>query len=350
LGDHWLDMNNSTPPHSPALTALAAIIALSSTPLLAQAADGAASQTAPEIAVPAPAPVVQQAAVPAITVAPPAAEAAAPVSAQPVMRTMSTPVVHTGDDTAQTAETATQIVPAKRVVPATRARVVAPAPTAASRSPAPAVAADRSQAPISVARQQPQPAPTPVAAAPALPVAAPAPVAKTVATQSIRDQMVENDAGPIAGAVGLGLLAIGGIAFALRRRRGEDEFVATTPAADADITVAPAMAMPVAPVAATARATLPNGFDLSRFGRHAQAAYRGPTPDNPSHSLRRRLSRASFFDQREREVAEAGVPVQAAAAEPVAAMAAAKERDNGQVTVRLAPQRKNNGFGFVFQK
>jgi hypothetical protein len=35
-------------------------------------------------------------------------------------------------------------------------------------------------------------------------------------------------------------------------------------------------------------------------GRHEQAAYRGPTPDNPSLSLKKRLKRARFFDQRER--------------------------------------------------
>ncbi len=33
-------------------------------------------------------------------------------------------------------------------------------------------------------------------------------------------------------------------------------------------------------------------------------AMRGPTPDNPSLSLKTRLKRAAFFDQREREVAE----------------------------------------------
>ena len=33
---------------------------------------------------------------------------------------------------------------------------------------------------------------------------------------------------------------------------------------------------------------------------------RGPTPDNPSASLRKRLKRAAFFDKRDREVA-AGV-------------------------------------------
>ena len=34
-----------------------------------------------------------------------------------------------------------------------------------------------------------------------------------------------------------------------------------------------------------------------------ERAYRGPSPDNPSVSLRARLKRAAFFDKREREVA-----------------------------------------------
>ena len=37
-----------------------------------------------------------------------------------------------------------------------------------------------------------------------------------------------------------------------------------------------------------------------------ERAMRGPTPDNPSASLRKRLKRAAFFDKRDREVA-AGV-------------------------------------------
>jgi hypothetical protein len=34
-----------------------------------------------------------------------------------------------------------------------------------------------------------------------------------------------------------------------------------------------------------------------------ERAYRGPTPNNPSVSLRARLKRAAFFDKRERDVA-----------------------------------------------
>ena len=38
---------------------------------------------------------------------------------------------------------------------------------------------------------------------------------------------------------------------------------------------------------------------------HVERAISGPTPDNPSLSLKTRLKRAAFFDKREREV-EAG--------------------------------------------
>ena len=37
---------------------------------------------------------------------------------------------------------------------------------------------------------------------------------------------------------------------------------------------------------------------------HVDRAMLGPTPDNPSLSLKKRLKRAAFFDQRDRQVAE----------------------------------------------
>lgn len=52
---------------------------------------------------------------------------------------------------------------------------------------------------------------------------------------------------------------------------------------------------------------------------HVDRAMLGPTPDNPSASLDKRLKRARFFDQRERQVAageaepvdsDAGLPEQ----------------------------------------
>jgi hypothetical protein len=44
--------------------------------------------------------------------------------------------------------------------------------------------------------------------------------------------------------------------------------------------------------------------ELGSEESHVDQAMLGPTPDNPSLSLKTRLKRARFFDQREREVAE----------------------------------------------
>ncbi|MCF2514589.1 hypothetical protein LVY65_05855 [Sphingomonas sp. G124] len=52
---------------------------------------------------------------------------------------------------------------------------------------------------------------------------------------------------------------------------------------------------------------------------HVDRAMRGPTPDNPSLSLKKRLKRAAFFDQRDRQVA-------AGEAEPVDADAGLPDR------------------------
>jgi hypothetical protein len=56
-----------------------------------------------------------------------------------------------------------------------------------------------------------------------------------------------------------------------------------------------------------------------------ERAYRGPTPNNPSVSLRNRLKRAAFFDKREREAAAGlATPVNANAGLP-GAMAGERE-------------------------
>lgn len=52
---------------------------------------------------------------------------------------------------------------------------------------------------------------------------------------------------------------------------------------------------------------------------HVDRARRGPTPDNPSLSLKKRLKRAAFFDQRDRLAAEGkAAPVEADAGLPEA--------------------------------
>ena len=62
-------------------------------------------------------------------------------------------------------------------------------------------------------------------------------------------------------------------------------------------------------------------------GSHVEAACEGPTADNPSLSIKKRIKRAQFFDQRE-QLAAAGlaVPVEADAGLPDALADPASER------------------------
>jgi hypothetical protein len=168
-----------------------------------------------------------------------------------------------------------------------------------------------------------------------------------------------NDVLPVAGLGALGLLAIGGgAAFAMsRRRRRDDEEPLMAEAADPMFDpvgmTAPVVPATVAPMAAREdldpvrypQSKLPEGFDISRFGRHTQAAYRGPTPENPSLSLRKRLKVASFYDGRERMAAE-GQNVQTF--EPSTPIPAAAERaptraTTDHITVRT-PRRPAPNF------
>ena len=60
-----------------------------------------------------------------------------------------------------------------------------------------------------------------------------------------------------------------------------------------------------------------DGSDRRPGETWVERAYRGPSPANPSVSLRNRLRRAAFFDKRERDVAEGtAAPVDAGAGLP----------------------------------
>jgi hypothetical protein len=352
-------MKQNLSPLRPAMTAIAAVIALSSTPLLAQATDGTADQATPVVVAPtvtAP-PAAAQAAVPDIV----APAVAAPTLA-PVMQTVGTPVVHDADTapTSQSAVAPTRSVPVKHISTAPSARASVSAATA------PATTASVTPAKVDTA---PAPLPAPVAksvptaaqtAASTPPAAAPAPA--VTASQTTHASAIDEDALPIAGGAGLAVILLGGaVAYGVNRRRRErreDALVLEPVAAVAVPEAEPVVVAKATPTPKTARGrmpkTLPNGFDISRFGRHTQAAYLGPTEDNPSFSLKRRLKRASFFDQREREAAAAGQKVvkTAPAEAPAAQVAAAKQsaKDDGQVTIRLAPQRKRSGVGYLLQR
>jgi hypothetical protein len=213
------------------------------------------------------------------------------------------PKVEKRETAAGTASTVrrTGVTASNRTASSSSASVLPAAPAAPAAAEAPAETPPQPAAPETIPVDQP------VAATP-------------VETQPATETIATDDALPIAGAAGLGLLALAGAGFAAsrrRRRREDEEFEANQRAlvqADAEPVPQPetvrseptfARTMAQEPVRTSGPASaLPVGFDLSRFGRHVQAAYRGPTPDNPSLSLKNRLRRASFFDQQERRAAE----------------------------------------------
>lgn len=316
-----------------ALTAIAAVIALSSTPVLAQDAS-------------VPDPLVDST---------PVSTASDPLAPEPATTSDTAPVDSTATKQAsEPAPAATKPAITRKSASAARssaAPVRSPSTARQAEAPAPAPAATADT-----------PAEAPLASAPAAPIAEPVAPPTPVAGPAEQNLMAD-DALPIAGAAGLGLIALGGAGLVMRRRkrrREEEEFAERQWALDhADAEPAMAQPEPIAvaaepafvrapapmhdPVGSDAPATaLPKGFDLSRFGRHVQAAYRGPTPDNPSLSLKNRLRRASFFDQQERRAAEEAPSVaqQAPSAKPAWAARKPNEAEFMFRPARPAPVRK----------
>ena len=288
------------------MTAIAAALAFSSTPLFAQEVSSPppVSDTAP-------------------TSTPPAADPLAPDPAPSTTATETTaaPAKPKATSTAKRTTSTTRTTTTK-----TASRSIKPVATSASAPPIAELAA---------------PAPLPAESLAAAPVApGPMPVAEPwVAAEEPQSGFAELDpdaAVPIAGAGALGLILLGGAAAVRRRKRRKQEeadeaakwaFIQSNAQDDEPRTVAEpgfvqasapqhdpvssAFDRPVdAPIAGKVpirdapTTTLPEEFDLSRFGPHVQAAYRGPTTDNPSLSLKYRLRRASFLDQQERRTAE----------------------------------------------
>ena len=280
----WLHMTHHSMNLRSGLTAIAAVLALSSTPLVAQEVETPPDPVIETTSEPAPEP---------STSAPEASEA--------------TPTKEAASAPAETRRTAA------RSRPTTSSRTSSQ-PVAPSRAPA-ATEATAEAIPV------PPPAAAPVTDpfAPAEPVAVEEPVADGTL--------------PIAGAAGLGLLALGAIGLAVqgRRRRREErahqranqQYLAEHPEEPTPRHDVPAFhrtnpAMAVAPPVSgvrtdVPRTKLPEGFDLSRFGPHTQAAYLGPTDDNPSLSLKHRLRRAAAMDQMARHDVVAPRPERPAA-------------------------------------
>jgi hypothetical protein len=137
-----------------------------------------------------------------------------------------------------------------------------------------------------------------------------------------------NDTALELGGGALVILALGAGAFALsRRRRHADEEVwgdeHVEPAAGSESIVNPQLVaeheppMIVPEPSAFAWGSAATADDRRPGETWVERAYRGPTADNPSLSLRKRLKRAAFFDKREREAAAGrAAPVEADAGLP----------------------------------
>lgn len=278
----------------PAMTAIAAVLALSSTQLFAQVAPGATEPVTQAIPVTQSAPLV-----------PTASEPPAAIASDPIAPSVEPATTTTRSSKSTTTHHAASVArPAKAAPPVARA---APAPAAAALSvagPAQTVAAP--PVPLAAVPAAPPPA---VAAAPPLPTAS-------------------NHMLPIAAAVGLVLLALIGLAVVMRRRklRREEEVAAAyevEPAFEGPAPVDPLFAnqapAPIAAqsTAAVAEPALAGPCADAAPGSHVEAACEGPTHDNPSLSIKKRLKRAQFFDQREQLVAAGmAVPVEADAGLP----------------------------------
>lgn len=138
-----------------------------------------------------------------------------------------------------------------------------------------------------------------------------------------------DDTVPIAAGGALALLAIGGAAIAMNRRRHEDEeWIDEAPVADEPMAMAEADEVSHEPVVHEEQPAIVappvSAFGWGNGEQSAQTAteepmveqddrnpgetwieraYRGPSPLNPSVSLKTRLRRAAFFDKRERQAA-----------------------------------------------
>ena len=256
------------------MTAIAAVLALSSTPLAAQ---DATSTDVPLVSVPAPEPV---------------APAADPLAPAPAAETSATEATETPDvvETAPVAKPVAKKASAKTERSTRRTAAKAAAPVAAA--PATAIAAP----------EAPAPAATPLVEA--------RPTTEAAPVEQAQSEPKIDEAIPLAGGAGAVILALAGAGMAIRRRKrseeedGElqDEMVLAdeaTPTPAPEPWNPPVVEPIVAPIAAT-RTDVPEDFDTERFGRHVQAAYAGPTPENPSLSLRKRLKLAGELDRRER--------------------------------------------------
>jgi hypothetical protein len=138
-----------------------------------------------------------------------------------------------------------------------------------------------------------------------------------IKTAQAKPMKKKDDTPIIAAGSALAFLAIGGAAVGLSRRKREDEemmqdeTMIDEPGSEADPAVRDPIFKEEPPIIAPEASAFGwdhqpramNGVDRRSGETWVERAYRGPSPDNPSLSLRKRLKRAAFFDKRDREVA-----------------------------------------------
>ncbi len=287
-------MIHETLKFGPAMAAIAAVFALSSSQLFAQVLPEATQPVTvePVITVPEIPPQETTPSEPSTT------SAGDPIATEPATAT-------TLSNSTTTRGTARTRRPAKAAPSVARASV---ARTPVARTPA--------AVPVA------QPVETAVAAPRSLTPIPTAPPTAVVATPPAQEAPAEsNDMLAIGGAAALGLFGLIGLGLAMRRRklRRDEEFAdadqyepvsedpeQTDPLfaeSTAPVTAEPIPAIPVAAasgiVAASAPAATTSACVDTAPGSHVEAACAGPTADNPSLSIKKRLKRAQFFDQRE---------------------------------------------------
>ena len=283
-------MTKKIPLSRPATSAIAAFLALTAPAVLAQ--------EAPDLPMTSPVP-----APPSVSVPIPAPATTAPVQ-QTAPSPAPKPVIQVPLDLPPVpSEPAPRAEAPAASAPERSARAPAAGRSEKAAAPAPsAVAAPAEVAPVApVAETRTEPVAMPAASLPE-PAADAAPAAS-------QEKAAAGDDFPwelIGGAAALLLAGGAGLAFA-RRRRTADESAAgmsydEMAAAEALPYNPPVERTHLAPAATHAvRPAAPVFAGQDSMGRHQALAFAGPTPDNPFATLSKRLKRARFLDQKERQ-------------------------------------------------
>jgi hypothetical protein len=301
--------------------AIAAVLALSSTQIAAQAAQPVTTE--PVTTTPAPPPAATE----PVATPDPLAPATEPTATS---TTKTTTTRTTARRTVRTAPAKPAPVATRTVTRNVTTHTATTAPVAAAIPPAAPPAPAAKPAPVvNLSAQRAAPPPQPAAAEPAF-------------------QLNQNEL--LLGGGALALVALAAAAIAVRRRRRlriEEEEAAQyehvepmsqdpifdkqpasaepepvleqTPRHDPIFDRQPAIVAP--PMSAFPQTTPPRqevaAGDCAELESWTERAKCGPTADNPSQSLKKRLKRAAFFEQRDREVAAGNAaPVDADAGLP----------------------------------